>query len=159
MGLISDFSVSIKATIAYIDSMTSPTREISRKLSVTRSYSSDLGTVREEHEDVENNMDTTSVFERSLAAQQPHEEPSSGSDTGNIMGSFRTSPSLREVMKTKIKYHYMNPFQKFRARRRKPWKLVVQIVKILLITLQVRFDDLKKLHKTLSFLSEDVSSE
>ncbi|KAL9951562.1 hypothetical protein ACROYT_G044246 [Oculina patagonica] len=114
--------------------MTSPTKEISRKPSVTRSC--DLGTVPEELE--HNKMDGNSVFERSFADQQAPEEPSSGSDTGNIMGSLQTSPSLpREVMKTKIKYHYMNPFQKFRARRRKPWKLVVQIVKIVLITIQI----------------------
>lgn len=114
--------------------MTSETKGISRKPSVTRSYSSDLGTVQEE---IEDNMERSSVFEDSLGEQQASEEPSSGSETGNIMGNLQTSPSLREVMKTKIKYHYMNPFQKFRARRRKPWKLVVQIVKIVLITIQV----------------------
>lgn len=135
--------------------MTSPTKEISRKPSVTCSHSSDLGTVREELED--NKMDCNSVFERSFADQQAPEEPSSGSDTRNIMGSLHTSPCLREVMKTKIKYHYMNPFQKFRARRRKPWKLVVQIVKIVLITFQVRFDDLRKLDKHVIFLSVEIS--
>lgn len=114
--------------------MTSEAKGISRKPSVARSYSSDLGTVQEE---IEDNMERSSVFEDSLGEQQAPEEPSSGSETGNIMGSLQTSPSLREVMKTKIKYHYMNPFQKFRARRRKPWKLVVQIVKIVLITIQV----------------------
>ena len=127
--------------------MASPTKEIFRKPSVTRSYSSDLGTVREEAlEDNTSNMDGGSVFERSFANQQ--EEPSSGSDTGSNAGSLQTTPTLREVMKMKIKYHFMNPIQKFRARRRKPWKLVIQIVKIVLITLQVRFDDLNKVRKT-----------
>ena len=82
-------------------------------------------------------MERSSVFEDSLGEEQTPEELSTGSDTGNILGSPRASSRLREVMKAKIKYHYMNPFQKFRARRRKPWKLVVQIVKVVLITIQV----------------------
>lgn len=86
-------------------------------------------------------MDGGSVFERSTGEQQAQEDTSSGSDGGNVMGSLHSSPSLREIMKTKIKYHYMNPFQKFRARRRKPWKLVVQIVKVVLVTIQVRFNN------------------
>ena len=114
--------------------MTSVSKEIFRKPSVTRSYSRDLGTV---HEERENNMERSSVFEDSLGGEPTPEELSTGSDTDNILGSPQSSTRLREVMKAKIKYHYMNPFQKFRARRRKPWKLVVQIVKVVLITIQV----------------------
>lgn len=123
--------------------MTSPIRDMSRKPSITQSYSSELGPVPEVEDD--DNMEVNnSVFERSLGVQAPEEdegETSSVSDTGDVMGSIHSTPSLREVMKTKITYHYMNPFQKYRARRRKPWKLVVQIVKIVLITIQVRFND------------------
>lgn len=118
--------------------MTSPSKEIYiyRKPSVTRSCSSDLGTVQEERED---DMERRSVFEGSLGEEeQTSEELRTGSDTGHILErSPQPSPRLRAVMKTKIKYHYMNPFQKFRARRRKPWKLVVQIVKVFLITIQI----------------------
>lgn len=117
--------------------MTSVSKEIYRKASVTRSYSSELGTVQEERED---DMERSSVFEDSLDSpgkEQTSEELSTGSDTGDLLGSPQSSTRLREVMKTKIKYHYMNPFQKYRARRRKPWKLVVQIVKVVLITIQV----------------------
>ena len=114
--------------------MTFVSQRIFRKPSVARSFSRDLGTVQEEREV---NMERSSVFEDSLGEEQTPEELSTGSDTGNILGSPRSSSRLREVMKAKIKYHYMNPFQKFRARRRKPWKLVVQIVKVVLITIQV----------------------
>ena len=82
-------------------------------------------------------MERSSVFEGLLGEEQTPEQLRTGSDTGNILGSPQPSPRLREVMKAKIKYHYMNPFQKFRARRRKPWKLVVQIVKVFLVTIQV----------------------
>ena len=118
--------------------MTSVSKEvyIYRKPSVTRSCSSDLGTV---HEERELDMERMSGFEGSLGEEQTSEDLRPGLDTGNITG--RPQPSarldLREVMKTKIKYHYMNPFQKFRARRRKPWKLLVQIVKVVFITIQV----------------------
>jgi len=113
---------------------TSKEVDIYRKPSVTRSCSSGLGTV---HEERGNDMERSSVFEGLLGEEQTPEQLRTGSDTGNILGSPQPSPRLREVMKAKIKYHYMNPFQKFRARRRKPWKLVVQIVKVFLVTIQV----------------------
>ena len=47
--------------------------------------------------------------------------------------------SRREILKAKLKYHYMNPWQKYKARKRKPWKLVIQIFKILIVTVQVTF--------------------
>ena len=117
--------------------MTSPTREISRKSSVARSYSSELGTVLEEQADDE--TDQTSAINRSINEQQAQNDTSSSFDGSEAMASLQSTASQREIMKTKIKYHYMNPIQKFRARRRKPWKLVVQIVKVLLVTIQVRF--------------------
>lgn len=43
----------------------------------------------------------------------------------------------REVLKAKLKYHYMNPWQKYKAKGRKPWKLVIQILKIIIVTVQV----------------------
>jgi len=117
--------------------MTSTSKEVDiyRKPSVTRSCSSELGTVHEERGN--DDMKRSSVIEGLLGEEQTREELRTGSDTGNILGSPQPSPRLREVMKAKIKYHYMNPVQKFRARRRKPWKLVVQIVKVFLVTIQV----------------------
>lgn len=38
----------------------------------------------------------------------------------------------------KLKYFFMSPCEKFRARGRKPWKLMLQILKIVIITGQVR---------------------
>ena len=42
-------------------------------------------------------------------------------------------------MKEKLKFHFMNPFQKWRyePRRRFPWKLIVQLTSMFLVTLQV----------------------
>ena len=43
-------------------------------------------------------------------------------------------------IKEKLKFHFMNPFQKWRypKRRRFPWKLLVQLASIILVTAQVR---------------------
>ncbi|XP_039668180.1 mucolipin-3 [Perca fluviatilis] len=42
-----------------------------------------------------------------------------------------------ECLRRKIKYYFMNPCEKYHARGRKPWKLVVQIIKIVIITIQL----------------------
>lgn len=42
-----------------------------------------------------------------------------------------------ECLRRKIKYYFMNPCEKYHARGRKPWKLILQIIKIAIITIQV----------------------
>ncbi|KAK5869586.1 hypothetical protein PBY51_024291 [Eleginops maclovinus] len=42
-----------------------------------------------------------------------------------------------ECLRRKIKYYFMNPCEKYRARGRKPWKLILQIIKIAIITIQL----------------------
>lgn len=56
----------------------------------------------------------------------------------------------------RLKYFFMNPCEKYRARGRKPWKLMLQILKIAIITVQVlyrilRFYCTQALAKCLSF--------
>lgn len=47
--------------------------------------------------------------------------------------------NLEEVerFRRKLKYFFMNPCEKYRARGRKPWKLILQIIKVAIITIQV----------------------
>ncbi|XP_054458372.1 mucolipin-3 isoform X2 [Anoplopoma fimbria] len=40
-------------------------------------------------------------------------------------------------LRRKIKYYFMNPCEKYHARGRKPWKLLLQIIKIAIITIQL----------------------
>lgn len=47
------------------------------------------------------------------------------------------SSGVVENFRRKLKYFFMSPCEKYRARGRKPWKLVVQILKIALITFQL----------------------
>ncbi|XP_026201741.1 mucolipin-3 isoform X3 [Anabas testudineus] len=42
-----------------------------------------------------------------------------------------------ECLRRKIKYFFMNPCEKYHARGRKPWKLILQIIKIAIITIQL----------------------
>lgn len=49
----------------------------------------------------------------------------------------RRELSRREILKARLKYHFMNPLQKYKVRKRKPWKLLVQIFKIIIVTAQV----------------------
>uniref|UniRef100_A0A8C1Y604 Mucolipin 3 n=1 Tax=Cyprinus carpio TaxID=7962 RepID=A0A8C1Y604_CYPCA len=42
-----------------------------------------------------------------------------------------------EKFRRKLKYFFMNPCDKYKARGRKPWKLILQIVKIAVVTIQL----------------------
>lgn len=44
-------------------------------------------------------------------------------------------------IKERLRFHFMNPFQKWKypARRRFPWKFIVQILSTVLVTVQVNF--------------------
>ncbi|XP_011353875.1 mucolipin-3 isoform X1 [Pteropus vampyrus] len=46
---------------------------------------------------------------------------------------------LEEQMRRKLKFFFMNPCEKFWARGRKPWKLVIQILKLAMVTIQLVF--------------------
>lgn len=53
-------------------------------------------------------------------------------------------PDSMEHLRRKIKYYFMNPCEKYHARGRKPWKLVLQLIKIVIITIQVESSDVTK---------------
>ena len=40
-------------------------------------------------------------------------------------------------IKNKLQLYFKNPYGKFKDRGRKPWKLVLQIIKLVLVTTQV----------------------
>lgn len=47
------------------------------------------------------------------------------------------TPQVIERMRRKLRFFFMNPIEKWQARRRFPWKLLVQVFKIVVITLQI----------------------
>lgn len=42
-----------------------------------------------------------------------------------------------EWMNRRLFYHFMNPIEKFKAKGRIPFKLMIQVLKVLTVTLQV----------------------
>lgn len=64
------------------------------------------------------------------------------SEERRLNGHFRWSTQsldskVVEDFRRRLKYFFMNPCEKYRARGRKPWKLMLQILKIAIITVQV----------------------
>ncbi|XP_055007548.1 mucolipin-3 isoform X2 [Boleophthalmus pectinirostris] len=53
-------------------------------------------------------------------------------------GHIRSLEShMVEDFRRKLKYFFMNPCEKYKARGRKPWKLLIQVFKIVIITVQL----------------------
>lgn len=57
--------------------------------------------------------------------------------TGWSTAAQRPDSTLVEDFRRRLKYFFMNPCEKYRARGRKPWKLMLQIMKIAIITFQL----------------------
>lgn len=47
------------------------------------------------------------------------------------------TPYLEDRLKRKLKFYFMGPHEKYRARKKCPWKLLLQILKIIIVTIQV----------------------
>ncbi|KAK4300406.1 hypothetical protein Pmani_027392 [Petrolisthes manimaculis] len=78
---------------------------------------------------------TSSVTSLSSANHYPHIFDES-TTTNTTTGLF--SPDITpERMRRRLKFHFMNPMEKWQAKRRFPWKLLLQIVKILVVTAQL----------------------
>ncbi|XP_068447862.1 mucolipin-2 [Clinocottus analis] len=59
-------------------------------------------------------------------------------DRSNSNSSVLTQDVIKEEnLRDDLKYYFMSPCEKYRARRHLPWKLVVQILKIVMITTQL----------------------
>ncbi|CAE1281955.1 MCOLN3 [Acanthosepion pharaonis] len=52
------------------------------------------------------------------------------------MPSYYT-PDMEDRMRRRLKFFFMDPIEKLKAKKRTPWKLLIQIVKIILVTVQL----------------------
>lgn len=69
-------------------------------------------------------------------------DDSSDDPDGHVTSKKRSSPSLlntreAKALRKELRFFFMNPIQKWRFRRRFPWKLLVQIFKIILVTAEL----------------------
>lgn len=51
--------------------------------------------------------------------------------------NFHTTHEEEDELRKHLKYFFMNPCEKFSAKRKFPWKLTAQLIKIVLVTIQV----------------------
>ena len=47
------------------------------------------------------------------------------------------SSPLEDRMRRKLKFFFMNPWQKWKAKKKFPFKMILQIIKVVLVTIQV----------------------
>ncbi|XP_036326382.1 mucolipin-3-like isoform X1 [Rhagoletis pomonella] len=59
------------------------------------------------------------------------------SSSNNMEGSSPMASYNEERMRRKLQFFFMNPIEKWQARRKFPYKFVVQVVKIILVTVQL----------------------
>ncbi|XP_037360714.1 mucolipin-1 isoform X2 [Talpa occidentalis] len=63
--------------------------------------------------------------------------PSPGYGTQEGASTAPLTPPEEEDLRRRLKYFFMSPCDKFRAKGRKPFKLMLQVVKILVVTVQL----------------------
>lgn len=61
-----------------------------------------------------------------------------GTELINNAASVPCCTAAVNRMRSKIKFFYMDPVQKWKTKHYFPWKLFIQIVKIIFVTIQVR---------------------
>ena len=62
---------------------------------------------------------------------------SSMSDSVDALSPPLCHDEQADRLRRRLKYYFMNPCQKYRAKHKTPWKLILQLVKVLLVTVQV----------------------
>lgn len=63
-------------------------------------------------------------------------------------GTWVTTDQEEEELRRKLKYFFMSPCDKYHAKGRKPFKLILQLLKIIMVTIQVS-EVKKKINRTL----------
>ncbi|XP_013395239.1 mucolipin-3-like [Lingula anatina] len=54
-----------------------------------------------------------------------------------VRGSSFYTPHMEDTLRRKLKFHFMTPCQKWTTKRRFPWKMIIQLLKIVLVTGQL----------------------
>ncbi|RXG68941.1 Mucolipin-3 [Armadillidium vulgare] len=95
------------------------------------------------HNGMENIANNSQSLEDShIFRSQGRNHVNSYQDSFNSFSSENTVPNCNEYLneesiKRRLKFFFMNPIDKYRARKKCPWKLLVQIVKVIICTMQL----------------------
>lgn len=105
--------------------------------SVTRnSCDDDCPLLCSEESPTDNGNNRNNFFrQRSSIAQVPGLTRLQSTISSNSLNA--DTPHLEERMRRRLQYFFMNPCQKYKAKKRKPYKLLLQIIKIALVTSQL----------------------
>ena len=87
--------------------------------------------------DTSEEFDKCSDTDRQLGLEDDEPRPLLRKPPSRAEYKRQLNKELRSL-KDKLRYHFANPFHKFRHHKRKPWKLILLFVKIVLVTAQVR---------------------
>ncbi|XP_041475423.1 mucolipin-3-like [Lytechinus variegatus] len=63
--------------------------------------------------------------------------PTSCLEEDDVFGASTGTLRSRQEMRWELRYFFMNPYLKYKKRGRKPWKLGVQLLKIIFVTIQL----------------------
>ncbi|XP_026325066.1 mucolipin-3-like [Hyposmocoma kahamanoa] len=81
---------------------------------------------------------TYSEEEEELKRRRPNQENNANPQGySNQANSFSELNQLEEKMRRKLQFFFMNPIEKWKAKRKFPYKFVVQVIKIILVTFQL----------------------
>lgn len=64
-------------------------------------------------------------------------KPTSCVEEDDVFGASIGTLRSRQEMRWELRYFFMNPYLKYKKRGRKPWKLGIQLLKIIFVTIQV----------------------
>ena len=66
-----------------------------------------------------------------------HENSPVSTDMGSCSCGSIYTPHMEDIFRRRLRFFFMNPCEKWRAKHRFPYKLVIQFFKIFIVTLQV----------------------
>lgn len=112
--------------------------------------------VIEHHPHRRNSHDSSGNDENELLVQHSRPDPDNGSIQGTnnffqsrdpmqprrripqiVVNRQPYTPFMVESMRRKLRFYFMNPVEKWKAKKQFPWKLLLQIIKILIVTVQL----------------------
>ncbi len=60
-----------------------------------------------------------------------------GPHPGHAAYNVQYNRHLEDRMRRRLKFQFMNPWEKWRAKKKFPYKMILQIIKVVLVTVQV----------------------
>ncbi|XP_069051795.1 mucolipin-1a [Lepisosteus oculatus] len=88
---------------------------------------------------------------------QGHSDDSGDSRATPGSGSLGSEQEEEEALRRKLKYFFMSPCDKYHAKGRKPYKLILQLLKIIIVTVQLVFFGLSN-QMVVTFKDENTMS-